>query len=191
MKSIILLPLCCTSDCIIFCCGSLVIFVAESLEISNRSTFFYLYSAISFRLAVGSTTAILPIVSYQYSHITLSMLLQFSYFGSITEESSIKTYRELWTLARQLKLNRLQELLKEKLGSNSGVLTSRKRTKHPILRKEKDVPERKRRCIEPPFSQSSSPQPSSHTADAIGARFRIPKCPKRKCLKLRHRHDLS
>ena len=50
-----------------------------------------------------------------------------------------------------------------------------------LIRKEKDVPERKRRCLE------SGKSLIKFSTDSSGARFRIPKMSKRKMAKLRHK----
>ena len=127
-------------------CG---IFVDSSLISRTGEVVFY-HSAIlngnhynkkslrSFRFsAISSSTAILPIIADQYSHVTLNLFFEYVYLGVISNDVSIRTYRELWNLGRQLKLKNLQNMLHPFTGVGDVLSPSRKRTKHPTLRKEK------------------------------------------------------
>ncbi|CBY08258.1 unnamed protein product [Oikopleura dioica] len=169
-------------------CG---IFVDSSLLSRTGEVVFY-HSAIL--NAISSSTAILPIIADQYSHVTLNLFFEYVYLGVISNDVSIRTYRELWNLGRQLKLKNLQNVLHPLTGVGDVFSPSRKRSKYPTLRKEKEAPEKKKprlvakastRIYNSPHSKSDD----SYTApDRSGARFRIPKsrlkCVKRKLFNL-------
>ena len=87
--------------------------------------------------AISSSTAVLPIIADQYSHVTLNLFFEYVYLGIISKDVSIRTYRELWNLGRQLKLKNLQNVLHPFTGVGEVLSPSRKRSKHPTLRKEK------------------------------------------------------
>jgi len=87
--------------------------------------------------AISSSTAILPIIADQYSHVTLNLFFEYVYLGVISNDVSIRTYRELWNLGRQLKLKNLQNVLHPLTGVGDVFSPSRKRSKYPTLRKEK------------------------------------------------------
>ncbi|CAG5109639.1 Oidioi.mRNA.OKI2018_I69.chr2.g4154.t1.cds [Oikopleura dioica] len=153
-------------------CG---IFVDSSLISRSGEVVFY-HSAIL--NAIASSTAILPIIADQYSHVTLNLFFDYVYLGVISNDVSLKTYRELWNLGRQLKLKELQTALHPFSETGDSFSPTRKRSKYPVLRKEKEAPEKKKPRLIATASHRKSPRSSSEasfTTDRSGARFRIPK----------------
>ena len=64
--------------------------------------------------ACGVTSAILPVISELHTHLCLSLLLEYCYFGQFNKQNcSIGTLKELQCIASQLKMAKLQSELQE------------------------------------------------------------------------------